>query len=126
MTKAKAMAARGVELDPSNAIALIEQIWISWYEKDFAAAKVQMEAALKANPYEALVQASVGSFYASTGVDYEKGKEHLDLAIKYNDTPQGWYYVGYIFYYMSKDGLSERSENGFKSSDISQFVLPVV
>ena len=63
------MAARGVELDPSNAIALIEQIWISWYEKDFAAAKVQMEAALKANPYEALVQASVGSFYASTGVD---------------------------------------------------------
>ena len=126
MTKAKAMAARGVELDPSNAIALIEQIWISWYEKDFAAAKVQMEAALKANPYEALVQASVGSFYASTGVDYEKGKEHLDLAIKYNDTPQGWYYVGYIFYYMSKDDYQSALENGLKTSYSSQFVLPLV
>ena len=126
MTKAKDMAARGVELEPSNAIALIEQIWISWYENDFAAVEVQMEAALKANPYEALVQASVGSFYASTGVDYEKGKKHLDLAIKYNDTPQGWYYVGYIFYYMSKGDYDSALEYGLKSSYNSQFVLPLV
>ena len=39
LTKAKKSVSRVVELNPSNAIALIEQIWISWYEKDFTACK---------------------------------------------------------------------------------------
>jgi len=116
MTKAKNMASRGVELDPSNAIALVEQIWISWYEKDFASVKVQLEAALKANPYEALVHASAGAFYASTGINFEEGKKHIDLAVKYNDTPQGWYYIGYVFYYMSKEDYEKALEYALQSA----------
>ena len=64
---------RSIELSPSNAIALIEQIWISWYEKDFTASKLQAEAAIKANPYEPLVLASAGSFYLTTGLDLDLG-----------------------------------------------------
>ena len=87
MTKAKAAISRAIELNPSNAIALIEQIWISWYEKDFTACKLQAEAALKANPYEPLVLVSVGSFYLTTGIDLELGKKYNDLALRYNETP---------------------------------------
>jgi len=114
MKKAKASVARAIELNPSNAIALIEQIWISWYEKDFTACKLQAEAAIKANPYEPLVLVSVGSFYLSTGIDLQLGKKYNDLALKYNETPQGWYYVGYINYYISNYNYEKALEYALK------------
>ena len=115
LTKAKKSVSRAVELNPSNAIALIEQIWISWYEKDFTACKLQAEAALKSNPYEPLVLASVGNFYSSTGIDLKLCKKYNDLALKYNETPQGWYYYGYINYYISKNDYEKALEYGLKS-----------
>ncbi|MDA7670849.1 TIR domain-containing protein [Verrucomicrobia bacterium] len=115
MQKAKESVSRSIELNPSNAIALIEQIWISWYEKDFTACKLQAEAAIKANPYEPLVLVSVGSFYLSTGIDLKLGKEYNDLALKHNETPQGWYYVGYINYYIANNDNKKALEYALKS-----------
>ena len=115
MKKAKESVSRSIELNPSNAIALIEQIWISWYEKDFTACKLQAEAAIKANPYEPLVLVSVGSFYLSTGMDLKLGKEYNDLSLKYNETPQGWYYVGYINYYITNNNYEKALEYALKS-----------
>lgn len=114
MTKAKASISRAIELNPSNAIALIEQIWISWYEKDFTACKLQAEAALKANPYEPLVLVSVGLFYLSTGIDLELGKKYNDLALRYNETPQGWYYIGYVNYYLTNNEYDKALESALK------------
>ena len=51
--KAKASIERAVALNPSNAIALIEQIWISWFEKDFTNCKLQIEEALKSESVRA-------------------------------------------------------------------------
>jgi tetratricopeptide (TPR) repeat protein len=115
MTKAKASISRAIELNPSNAIALIEQIWISWYEKDFIACKLQAEAALKANPYEPLVLVSVGIFYLSTGIDLELGKKYNDLALRYNETPQGWYYIGYVNYYLTNKEYDKALESTLKA-----------
>ena len=95
MAKAKASIERAVELNPSNAISLIEQIWISWYEKDYTNCKLQIEEAIKANPYEPLVLVSAGSFYARTGEDLEKGKKYLDQSLRFNETPQVWYFWAY-------------------------------
>ena len=119
MTKAKASISRAIELNPSNAIALIEQIWISWYEKDFTACKLQAEAALKANPYEPLVLASVGLFYLSTGIDLELGKKYNDLALRYNETPQGWYYIGYVNYYLTNNEYDKALESTLKAGGSS-------
>ena len=119
MSKAKASVARAIELNPSNAIALIEQIWISWYEKDFTSCNLQIEEALKANPYEPLVLVSAGSFLAGTGEDLEVGKKYLDQALKYNETPQGWYYWAYINYYMTKGDNKKALECAIKSNDQS-------
>ena len=115
MNKAKESVSRSIELNPSNAIALIEQIWISWYEKDFTACKLQAEAAIKANPYEPLVLVSVGSFYLSTGLDLKLGMKYNDLALKYNETPQGWYYVGYVNYYIANNNYEKALEYALKS-----------
>ena len=115
MEKAKESVARSIELSPSNAIALIEQIWISWYEKDFTACKLQAEAAIKANPYEPLVLVSAGNFYLTTGLDLELGKKYNDLALAYNETPQGWYYVGYINYYIENNNYEKALEFALKS-----------
>jgi tetratricopeptide (TPR) repeat protein len=114
MTKAKASVSRAIELNPSNAIALIEQVMIFLYEKDFTACKLQAEAALKANPYEPLVLASVGSFYLSTGIDLELGKKYNDLALRYNETPQGWYYHGYVNYYLTNNEYGKAVESALK------------
>ena len=114
MTKPKASISRAIELNPSNAIALIEQIWISWYEKDFTACKLQAEAALKANPYEPLVLVSVGLFYLSTGIDLELGKKYNDLALRYNETPQGWYHIGYVNYYLTNNEYDKALESALK------------
>ena len=119
MTKAKASISRAIELNPSNAIALIEQIWISWYEKDFIACKLQAEAALKANPYEPLVLVSVGIFYLSTGIDLELGKKYNDLALRYNETPQGWYYIGYVNYYLTNKEYDKALESTLKAGGSS-------
>ena len=119
MTKAKASISRAIELNPSNAIALIEQIWISWYEKDFIACKLQAEAALKANPYEPLVLVSVGLFYLSTGIDLELGKKYNDLALRYNETPQGWYYIGYVNYYLTNNEYDKALESTLKAGGSS-------
>ena len=119
MTKAKASISRAIELNPSNAIALIEQIWISWYEKDFTACKLQAEAALKANPYEPLVLVSVGLFYLSTGIDLELGKKYNDLALRYNETPQGWYYIGYVNYYLTNNEYDKALESTLKAGGSS-------
>ena len=115
VTKAKDSISRAIELNPSNAIALIEQIWISWYEKDFTACKLQVEAAIKANPYEPLVLVSAGSFYLSTGIDLQLGKKYNDLALKYNETPQGWYYYGYINYYIENREYDRALEYALKT-----------
>ena len=123
LTKAKKSVSRAVELNPSNAIALIEQIWISWYEKDFTACKLQAEAALKSNPYEPLVLASVGSFYLSTGIDLQLGKKYNDLALKYNETPQGWYYYGYINYYISNNDYEKALEYTLKSGVANKYQI---
>ena len=114
MAKAKAAVARAIELNPSNAIALIEQIWISWFEKDFTNCKVQIEAAMRANPYEPLVLVSAGSFLASTGQDLEAGKEYIDQALRYNETPQIWYYYGYLNYYLTKNEPGKALEYSLK------------
>ena len=113
--KAKEAVSRSIELSPSNAIALIEQIWISWYEKDFTACKLQAEAAIKANPYEPLVLVSAGSFYLTTGLDLDLGKKLNDLALAYNETPQGWYYVGYVNYYIENNNYEKALEYALKS-----------
>ena len=113
--KAKEAVSRSIELSPSNAIALIEQIWISWYEKDFTACKLQAEAAIKANPYEPLVLASAGSFYLTTGLDLDLGKKYSDLALAYNETPQGWYYVGHVNYYIENNNYEKALEYALKS-----------
>ena len=113
--KAKEAVSRSIELSPSNAIALIEQIWISWYEKDFTASKLQAEAAIKANPYEPLVLASAGSFYLTTGLDLDLGKKYSDLALAYNETPQGWYYVGHVNYYIENNNYEKALEYALKS-----------
>ena len=119
--KAKESVSRAIELSPSNAIALIEQIWISWHEKDFTACKLQVESAIKANPYEPLVLVSAGNFYLTTGLDLKAGKKYNDLALTYNETPQGWYYVGYVNYYIEKNEFDKALEYSLKagvSSDI--------
>ena len=113
--KAKEAVSRSIELSPSNAIALIEQIWISWYEKDFTACKLQAEAAIKANPYEPLVLVSAGNFYLTTGLDLDLGKKLNDLALAYNETPQGWYYVGYVNYYIENNNSEKALEYALKS-----------
>jgi len=118
--EAKASIKRAIELNPSNAIALIEQIWISWYEKDFTQTKLQIEAAMKANPYEPLVLVSAGSFLASTGEDLEMGKEYLDRALRYNETPQGWYYYGYVNYYLSSNEPDKALEFALKQGTKNQ------
>ena len=99
LKKAKDAVRRAVELDSKNAIALIEKLWISWYEKDYTACELQIKLALEANPYEPLVLVSSASFRLITDRDSELGKQHADLAIKYNETPQGWYYWPLEAYY---------------------------
>ena len=119
MEKAKESISRAIELNPSNAIALIEQIWISWFEKDFTACKLQAEAAIKANPYEPLVLVSVGSFYLSTGLDLKAGKKYNDLALAYNETPQGWYYYGYVNYHIEKNEFDKALEYSLKAGVVN-------
>jgi TolB-like protein len=119
LAKAKASVARAIELNPSNAIALIEQIWISLYEKDFVACKLQAKAALNANHYEPIVLASVGYFYTSTGEDLDKGKKFLDQALNHNETPQGWYFWGYINYYLSNGDNVKALEYALRSNNRS-------
>jgi len=126
MKKAKDSINRAMDLNPSNAIAIIEQIWISWYEKDVVSVKLQVESALKANPYEPLVLASAGAFNAMTGADYQSGIKQLDQALKYNDTPQGWYYLGYVTYYISINNLESALEFSLKMSANTHFDLPIV
>ena len=43
------------------------------------------------------------------------GKEYNDLALKYNETPQGWYYVGYINYYIANNDYKKALEYALKS-----------
>ena len=126
MKKAKESINRAMDLNPSNAIAIIEQIWISWYEKDVVSVKLQVESALKANPYEPLVLASAGAFNAMTGADYQSGIKQLDQALEYNDTPQGWYYLGYVTYYISINNLESALEFSLKMSANTHFDLPIV
>tara|TARA_B100000959_G_scaffold110401_1_gene116461 strand:+ start:204 stop:1982 length:1779 start_codon:yes stop_codon:yes gene_type:complete len=126
MKKAKESINRAMDLNPSNAIAIIEQIWISWYEKDVVSVKLQVESALKANPYEPLVLASAGAFNAMTGADYQSGIKQLDQALKYNDTPQGWYYLGYVTYYISINNFESALEFSLKMSANTHFDLPIV
>ena len=126
MKKAKESINRAMDLNPSNAIAIIEQIWISWYEKDFVSVKLQVESALKANPYEPLVLASAGAFNTFTGADYQNGIKQLDQALEYNDTPQGWYYLGYVTYYISINNFESALEFSLKMSANTHFDLPIV
>ena len=69
---------------------------------------------MKVNPYEPLVLVSAGSFLASTGEDLDLGKEYLDRALRYNETPQGWYYYGYINYYLTKNELDKALQFSLK------------
>jgi tetratricopeptide (TPR) repeat protein len=115
-----------MDLNPSNAIAIIEQIWISWYEKDVVSVKLQVESALKANPYEPLVLASAGAFNTFTGADYQNGIKQLDQALEYNATPQGWYYLGFVTYYISINNFESALEFSLKMSANTHFDLPIV
>ncbi len=116
LKKAKEAAKRAIELDSKNSIALIEKLWISWYEKDFTACELQIDLALEANPYEPLVLISSASFRIITDRDSELGKKHADLAIKYNQTPQGWYYWPQEVYYARKKDFKKAQEYILKSN----------
>jgi len=103
LMKAKQASKRAIQLDPPNAIALIEKFWLLWYEKDYSACELQIKLALEANPYESLVLISAGSFKVVTNKDVEYGLELCDLAIRYNEKPQGWYNWPLITYH-SREG----------------------
>ncbi|MDC0309635.1 TIR domain-containing protein [bacterium] len=116
MKKAKDAVRRAIELDSKNAIALIEKLWISWYEKDYTACELQIKLAFEANPYEPLVLVSSASFRVITDRDPELGKQHADLAIKYNETPQGWYYWPLEVYYARNKDYKKALEYILKSN----------
>ena len=116
LKKAKDASRRAIELDSKNAIALIEKLWISWYEKDYTACELQIKLALEANPYEPLVLVSSASFLLITDRDSELGKQHADLAIKYNETPQGWYYWPLEAYYARNRDYKQALEFILKSN----------
>ena len=103
LMKAKQASKRAIQLDPKNAIALIERFWLLWYEKDYSACELQIKLALEANPYEPLVLISAGSFKVVTNKDVKYGLELCDLAIRYNEKPQGWYNWPLITYH-SREG----------------------
>ena len=46
--------------------------------------------------------------------DFKK-LNYNDLALKYNETPQGWYYVGYINYYIANNDYQKALEYALKS-----------
>ena len=52
---------------------------------------------MKANPYEFV------RFWHPPGKIWRWGRNILDRALRYNETPQGWYYYGYVNYYISNN-----------------------
>ena len=99
LSKAKTASAKSLQLDPKNAMALIEKFWLLWYEKDYSSCELHIKLALEANPYEPFVLISAGSFKLVRDTDVEYGLELCDLANKYNEKPQGWYNWPLIIYY---------------------------
>ena len=115
LMKAKQASKRAIQLDPKNAIALIEKFWLLWYEKDYSACELQIKLALEANPYESLVLISAGSFKVVTNKDVEYGLELCDLAIRYNEKPQGWYNWPLITYHSRKGDYKKGLEFAIKA-----------
>ena len=99
LSKAKTASAKSLQLDPKNAMALIEKFWLLWYEKDYSSCELHIKLASEANPYEPFVLISAGSFKLVRDTDVEYGLELCDLANKYNEKPQGWYNWPLIIYY---------------------------
>ena len=107
LTKAKENSKLAIQLNPQNAMALIERTYITWYEKDYVAFEIQAKEAIEANPYEPYVLATVGMFYTVTGTDKERGKQLIDEALSYSQRPQKWYYFGLSEYYLQKQEYKE-------------------
>jgi tetratricopeptide (TPR) repeat protein len=115
LMKAKQASKRAIQLDPKNAIALIEKFWLLWYEKDYSACELHIKLALEANPYESLVLISAGSFKVVTNKDVEYGLELCDLAIRYNEKPQGWYNWPLITYHSREGDYKKSLEHAIKA-----------
>jgi len=107
LTKAKENSKLAIQLNPQNAMALIERTYITWYEKDYVAFEIQAKEAIEANPYEPYVLATVGMFYTVTGTDEERGKQLIDEALSYSQRPQRWYYFGLSEYYLQRQEYKE-------------------
>ena len=107
LKKAKENSKLAIQLNPQNAMALIERTYITWYEKDYLAFEIQAKDAIEANPYEPYVLATVGMFYTITGTDDERGKELIEEALSYSQRPQKWYYFGLSEYYLQRKEYEE-------------------
>jgi hypothetical protein len=107
LKKAKENSKLAIQLNPQNAMALIERTYITWYEKDYVAFEIQAKDAIEANPYEPYVLATVGMFYTVTGTDDERGKELIEEALSYSQRPQKWYYFGLSEYYLQRKEYEE-------------------
>ena len=106
--RAKAASQKALQLDPNNAIALIETFWMLWYQKDYRGCDTYINLAMEANPYEPYVCISAGSFKVVRDIDVENGLALSTLAMKYSEQPQGWYVWPWVIHY-SRIGEYEKS-----------------
>ncbi len=108
LIRAKEASQKALQLDPNNAIALIETFWMLWYQKDYSGCDTYIKLAMEANPYEPYVCISAGSFKVVRDIDVENGLALSRLAMKYSEQPQGWYVWPWVIHY-SRIGEYEKS-----------------
>lgn len=107
------LAKKGVEFEPNNQLVRIIYAWTYFVLNKKDKFLLEMEKALQLNPNSPLRIGAIG-FYLSLYGEWEKGKNLLDKAMKYNLGFPNWYYGATTLYYYRLHDYERAYEEAFK------------
>ena len=121
LDRAYAAAQRAVGAAPANNCAYQQLAWASFYRKEFEAARIAAERALKLNPMDGAVIANLGMILAFSG-EWDRGCALIERGSEYNPNLPSWQWMASTFNAYRKRDYRTALEAAAKSN-VPGFIL---
>ena len=121
LDRAYAAAQRAVGTAPASNFAYQQLAWASFYRKEFEAARIAAERALKLNPMDGAVIANLGMILAFSG-EWDRGCALIERGSEYNPNLPSWQWMASTFNAYRKRDYRTALEAAAKSN-VPSFIL---